>query len=106
MSAQWKITAVRIRCRWCGPVRVSPDRIRILLGPTETKLAFTCDCGKPTVHAAPPHLVARLRSIGCVEQQITLPPRTPSDAPPITTDELHDMHLALHTPGWEHELLA
>jgi hypothetical protein len=50
--------------------------------------------------------VAALRSAGCAEQRIALPPRTPSDAPPITTDELLDMWEALQRPGWEREVLA
>jgi len=49
-------------------------------------------------------VVAELRSLDCVEQEIMLPQRTPSSALPITTDELLDMHLALDTLGWEHEL--
>jgi len=104
MSAQR--TVVRVRCRWCGTIRIRPERIRILLCQTDTTYAFTCGCGRPTVHRAPRHVVAALRRLGCVEQQIVLPPRVSSTAPPITSDELLDMHLALHAPGWEHELFA
>ena len=106
MNAESNITVVRVRCEWCGPIRVSPDRIRILLVPTGPTYAYTCSCGKPNVHQASPHVLQALRVLGCVEQRIVLPPRTSSDASPITSDELLDMHLSLLTTGWEHELFA
>lgn len=106
MSEESKISIVRVRCRWCGPVRVQPGRVRILLAPTGPKYAFTCACGRPTANDASPRALAALRLLHCVEQPIELPPRTLSDAPPITADELLDMHLALLTPEWEHELFA
>ena len=106
MSAESKISILRVRCRWCGTVRVHPGRVRILLAPTGAKYAFTCACGRPTAHDASPRALAALRLLDCVEQSIELPPRKANDAPPITADELLDMHLALLTPEWEHELFA
>ena len=106
MDAESSITVVRVACEWCGPIQVSPDRVRILLGPNGPTYTFTCMCGKPTVRRASPKALDALRRLGCTEHRIVLPPRISTDAPPITMDDLLDMHLSLRTTGWEHELFA
>jgi hypothetical protein len=106
MSTKSTITVVRVQCPACGPVRVHPDRVLLSLYPTGATYAFTCCCGKRTAIQATASVVRALRAVGCTERRIVLPERAHRDAPPITTDELLDMLLALRRPGWEHELLA
>jgi hypothetical protein len=106
MSAKSTITVVRVQCPACGPVRVHPDRVLLSSYPTGATYAFTCCCGRRTAIQANKSIVRALRAVGCAERRITLPERARRDAPPITTDELLDMLLALRQPGWEQELLA
>jgi len=116
------VSRIRVLCRHCGHVVVPGDAIDLLIwsdepDPEPSYYSFRCTtCALRTVMLLDePQLQlllahgARVRRYGAVRRQPSpspaLPPPQPG-RPPLTHDDLLDLHLLLEQPDWWDHLLA
>lgn len=117
------MTRIRATCPTCGEIELRPDDVvlhRILDGTGEllagTCYRFSCpDCAGVVEKPADDRVAGLLTSGGVpTEDVVTGPARTvrpihpelPPDGPPLTRDDLLDLHLALADDRWFERLAA
>ncbi len=111
------MTAIRIKCPTCGEVDLSPDELSLYV-PSEDRVtySFTCPECDRTVERPTTRKTAALLIAAGVEPVTTsaaatetvLPPedRSPDpEAPPLTLDDLLELHLLLQDDRALAELL-
>lgn len=112
-------SAIRTSCPHCAvSIWLRPQEVKLALEPTaEThagRYAFLCPaCSRIPVQKADGQLVRRLRAWGVEvvtgqHEQLGTPgdhPETASNGPPLTHDDLLDLHELLQTDRWFDDLL-
>lgn len=101
------MTTIKTNCPACGEVDLTPDDIELHPGPEAGEgsfYAFGCpDCRLVVRKQADERVVRLLVSAG-VSRVLPPAPRRPAD-PPVTYDDVLDMHALLATEGWFDHLL-
>jgi predicted RNA-binding Zn-ribbon protein involved in translation (DUF1610 family) len=118
------MTRIRAICPRCGEVELRPSDLllrRVLDGDgTVTEAStyrFSCpDCACLVEKPADGRLAALLTTGGVPVEDVataprarllvTLHPEMPGEGPPLTCDDLLDLHLALEDPSWFDQLVA
>lgn len=99
------MTTIKTNCPACGEIDLVPDDIELHTAPDAGRpsfYAFGCpECLLVVRKHADERVVRLLVSAGvtCVA------PRTVTDDPPFTYDDLLDLHALLDSDGWFSELL-
>jgi hypothetical protein len=107
------MTTIRVSCPSCGAVDLTPADIRLTVvqaedvpvGP-ESRYDFHCPSCAERVEKPADERIARLLSTGGVPVEIIEPtiglghPEDPPSGPPLTQDDLLDLHLLLESDGW------
>lgn len=105
-------TIVKTTCSRCGDVELDPRQLelRICSVPDRSVYAFTCPgCSAPVIKpAADPRVITLLRSVGVPTVGWSIPAELdePREGPPLTSDDLLDLMLALEEPDWIDRLSA
>ncbi|HET9724827.1 MAG TPA: hypothetical protein VFR44_13445 [Actinomycetota bacterium] len=101
------MTAIRIKCPTCGEVDLSPEEMSLFMAPSGERLSysFTCpECALEVDRPASRKTAALLIAAGVetiplpIEDEPVLPPEDHSpdpDAPPLTLDDLIELHFLL-----------
>ncbi|HEX5950618.1 MAG TPA: hypothetical protein VFZ96_06415 [Actinomycetota bacterium] len=99
------MTAIRIKCPTCGEVDLSPEEMSLFMAPSGDRLSysFTCpECSLEVDRPASRKTAALLIAAGVetipIDDEPVLPPedRSPApDAPPLTLDDLIELHFLL-----------
>lgn len=109
----------RVRCSDCGPVVVTSDGIEVITVPgrpldrQHTRYAFTCtSCGVSSRRPVDGDTATKLILAGVPVRTPRPPaaddrprhPEDPPDGPPITRDDILDLHLLLERDDWSSRL--
>lgn len=103
---------VKATCGRCGDVELEPSQLQLRLCSVADRsvYAFTCpSCEAAVVKpAGDPRVISLLRSIGVPTVVWELPAELQErrDGPPLTSDDLIDLMLALEEPDWIDRLTA
>lgn len=102
-------TRIRATCPACGEVELlAPDVTLKRCGLTgHSAYAFVCpSCWQLVTKPADERVAQLLISGGVRTEREDLPAEAlePRDGPPLTYDDLLDLHLLLESPGWETRL--
>ncbi|HEU4354857.1 MAG TPA: hypothetical protein VFT27_04640 [Actinomycetota bacterium] len=101
------MTAIRIKCPTCGEVDLTPEEMSLFMAPSGERLSysFTCpECSLEVDRPASRKTAALLIAAGVetiplpMDDEPTLPSedRSPNpDAPPLTLDDLIELHFLL-----------
>lgn len=118
------MTRIRATCPSCGEVELRPDDVvlhRVLdtggALPAGTCYRFSCpECAGVVEKPADDRIAGLLTSGGVSTEDVVarsslrtprpIHPELPPDGPPLTLDDLIDLHLALEDPRWFEQLLA
>lgn len=114
------MTRIRATCPSCGEVDLRPADIELRVhrsphGDVAEGSSYAFDCPGCTQVVVKPadERVARLLTTGGVpmsvlgtHQTLAEHPEQPPPGPPLTRDDLLDLHLLLRRPDWYDELLA
>jgi predicted RNA-binding Zn-ribbon protein involved in translation (DUF1610 family) len=105
-------TIVKTTCRRCGDVELDPAQLelRICSVPDRSVYAFTCpSCFESVIKpAADPRVVTLLQSVGVQTVGWEVPAEFDEQraGPPLNSDDLIDLMLALEEPDWFDRLTA
>ena len=103
-------TVVKATCQSCGEVELRPIdlRLRVCSTPEASVYHFTCPrCEKVIVKpASDGRIVTLLTSVGVPTIHWDLPAELDEahDGPPLTIDDLIDLHFQLERPDWAAQL--
>lgn len=106
------MTRIRATCPSCGEVELRPDEVvlRRAAVPSEHTYRFDCPgCATQVVKPADEHVAELLVTGGVPVEEVrhrALHPELPPEGPPLTLDDLLDLHLALGDPCWFDRLVA
>jgi predicted RNA-binding Zn-ribbon protein involved in translation (DUF1610 family) len=106
------MTTVRAQCPACGDVQLQIDDLTVrVCSDVEIPSAYRFRCPKcaETVHReASPRIVDLLVSAGAPHERWTWPAELaePRSGPPLTPDDLLDLHVLLEDDTWFDELVA
>ena len=106
------MTTVRAQCPVCGDVSLEIDNLTVRTcadGVTESAYRFECPgCGDTVSRPASERIVDLLVSAGAPQETWVWPAelREWRDGPPLTPDDLLDLHVMLDDDGWFDQLLA
>ena len=113
------MTRIRASCPDCGEVELLPDDIVLHIvrasdGDVGAGSSYRFDCPSCEIAVQKPadDRVAQLLSTGGVAIEETAPvgkpphPEAPGDGPPLTHDDLLDLHLAMRSDDWIDALMA
>ena len=93
------MTVVIVTCPICGTQHLTPRDVR-LVGGLHPFYAFTCPtCGDRTSRTATPAIVALLATAGIHPENVPAEALELHDGPPITLDDLIDLHADLELHG-------
>ena len=99
-------TVVKATCATCGEVELAPDQLqlRVCSTPEASVYHFTCPtcCTIVVKSASDGRIVTLLTSVGVPTTMWDLPAELDEvhDGPPLTIDDLIDLHFALERPDW------
>jgi predicted RNA-binding Zn-ribbon protein involved in translation (DUF1610 family) len=100
------MTTVRAQCPQCGDVRLHIDDLTVVVtdgGETPSRSRFRCPiCDDLVVRDATKRIVELLLGAGAGEEHWHWPAELaePHSGPPLTPDDLLDLHVLLGTPDW------
>ncbi len=105
------MTTVRAQCPSCGDVRLHIDDLTVVVADDETpsRYRFRCPvCGDVVVREASERIVELLVGAGAVEERWHWPAELAEAhvGPPLTPDDLLDLHVLLDTERWFDEVVA
>lgn len=97
-------------CPACGEVGLTPDDIELVVcGTASSTYSFDCPtCGNRVRGHADAELVRLLESGGVMVTLLPIPAEAlePHEGPPLTLDDLLDLHLLLGREDWLERLLG
>ncbi|MFP4310851.1 MAG: hypothetical protein ACLFS9_02565 [Nitriliruptoraceae bacterium] len=111
------MTRIRATCPTCGEVDLRPDEVvlHVVRAPDGlvadgSEYRFACPSCTDEVAKPADDRIAQLLTTGGVQVAETVPglpphPEAPAGGPPLTPDDLLDLHLSLERDGWFEELL-
>ncbi|MFP4148340.1 MAG: hypothetical protein ACLFUG_00485 [Nitriliruptoraceae bacterium] len=111
------MTRIRATCPTCGEVDLRPDEVVLHVvrapdGLVADGSEYRFECPSCTGEVAKPadDRIAQLLTTGGVQVAETAPglpphPEAPAGGPPLTPDDLLDLHLSLERDDWFEELL-
>jgi hypothetical protein len=102
-------TRIRATCPACGEVEMPASDVTLKRWGRTGRLtyAFVCPlCAEQVTKPADERIAQLLTSGGVRTERADLPAEAlePRDGPPLTYDDLLDLHLLLESPGWEARL--
>ena len=106
------MTTVRAECPDCGDVSLGIDDLTVRTatdGVTQAEYRFLCpSCGRQVTRAAGERIVDLLLSAGAPSEVWTWPAelRERPGGPPLTPDDLLDLHVLLERDRWFDDLVA
>jgi predicted RNA-binding Zn-ribbon protein involved in translation (DUF1610 family) len=106
------MTTVRAQCPDCGDVSLEIADLTVRTytdGVTRAEYRFPCPgCGRLVTRAASERIVDLLLSAGAPCEEWTWPAelRDRPGGPPLTPDDLLDLHVLLDDDGWFDDLVA
>lgn len=117
------MTRIRATCPTCGEVELRPDDVVLhrIVDAAGSLLAGTCyrfscpECSSMVEKPADDRVADLLTSGGVPTEDVVsgparplrpLHPELPPDGPPLTLDDLLDLHFALHDDHWFERLAA
>jgi predicted RNA-binding Zn-ribbon protein involved in translation (DUF1610 family) len=106
------MTTVRAQCPACGDVQLQIDDLTVRVcndNETSSTYRFACPGCEQTVHReASPRIVDLLLSAGAPHELWSWPAELaePRSGPPLTPDDLLDLHVLLEDDTWFQQLVA
>jgi hypothetical protein len=108
----WFMTTVRAQCPDCGDVSLEIADVTVRTftdGTSGSEYRFDCPgCRRPVSRTASERIVDLLLSAGAPSEAWTWPAelRERPSGPPLTPDDLLDLHVLLDREGWFDDLVA
>jgi predicted RNA-binding Zn-ribbon protein involved in translation (DUF1610 family) len=106
------VTTVRAQCPECGDVQLEIYQLTVLVcsdRDAESSYRFRCpDCAQTVTRAASPRIVDLLVSAGAPHETWRWPAELAErrSGPPLTPDDLLDLHVLLEDDSWFGQLVA
>jgi predicted RNA-binding Zn-ribbon protein involved in translation (DUF1610 family) len=106
------MTTVKAQCPTCGDVSLGIEHLTVRTcsdGDTPATYRFRCpSCAETVTRDASPRIVDLLVSAGAPEEQWHWPAELSErpGGPPLTADDLLDLHMLLRDDGWYDRLVA
>jgi hypothetical protein len=106
------MTTVRAQCPACGDVQLQIDDLTVRVcsdAETPSAYRFRCpECEQTVQREASPRIVDLLVSAGAPHERWSWPAELaePRSGPPLTPDDLLDLHVLLEDDTWFQQLVA
>ncbi|MEX2099992.1 MAG: hypothetical protein WEB19_01125 [Acidimicrobiia bacterium] len=106
------MTTVRAQCPTCGDISLEIVELTVRVctdGVTPGAYRFRCpSCGDPVTRTASERIVDLLVSAGAVQEKWSWPAELKErpSGPPLTPDDLLDLHVMLEDDTWFERLVA